>query len=289
VLGKLLKYDFRALNRIMLPLQGGVLLASIVGCILLRLGMEGFANSTSSSMYSYDSASAFPLTEMLSLASTMMAWGLLTLAYASFWVTLFLAGKHYHQSFHRDEGYLTFTLPVTATQNLLSKTVSGSTWLLINMLILMLAAFLVPSFGFVEEGFSYIIGAVNEAYTFMGNAFGAIVALELIVLCLLGVLTSLLQVYLSLTIGAVIAKTHKVLAGIGIYIAIYVVIQIIVWIALSFFVFLMAEFFTQSSFEESWFSIAQLIILPTLAFLAAFVTGSFFYTKHLIENKLNLD
>jgi len=283
----------------MLPLQGGVLLASIVGCILSRLSTVNTTSSYGSNYTSFSSSSAFSYTDMLSVASTMMVWGLLTLVYASFGVTLFLVCKHFYQSFYRDEGYLAFTLPATAVQHLLSKTISGFTWLLINTVIVALTAFLITYFvysaSYFDDSFMGLLVALYEWLTGGLDTVDLIVILmmlEFIAVCILAVLASLLQVYVSLTIGAVTAKTHKVLAGIGVYIAIGIIIQIVVGISFLLYIFfIMPEFSSSSNPPYGWdvFGAIQFVLLSALVFLTALVVGFFLYTKRLMKNKLNLE
>ncbi len=139
MLGKLLKYDFKALSRVMFPLQGGTLLAVLIGVILVRLTVDSIISSTS--YYSpYSSAVAY---DGLFFGITSMLAALFgAVIFASSWVTLFFIGRHFFQSFLRDEGYLSFTLPVTTTQNLLSKTIAGATWILVNGAILLIGMLL---------------------------------------------------------------------------------------------------------------------------------------------------
>ena len=292
MLGKLLKYDFKALARVMLPLQGGVLLAGILGCFLVNFTYRSISNNL---MYSYSSyrGPAAPIEEVSGAVMGMLAVLFFSLVFASFFVTLFLVARHFYKNFLRDEGYLTFTLPVTTTQNLLSKTIAGFVWLIINATILVIVAVLLSLVGFADYGLvnAGVVEVYGEMFSELSNGPGLVLLIELIVIALVGTTYSILQVYVSLIIGASIAKSYKLLAGIGIYVAISTVMQGFV----SFIVFFFAATFASgsSSFysmsEFSWFYEMQPFLLPSLIVSCVCSVVFFLVGKHLLNTKLNLE
>jgi hypothetical protein len=62
-------------------------------------------------------------------------------------VTLFLVARHFYTNIYSDEGYLTMTLPATVTQHIISKTVSGFIWLMINALVMLIGVALIVFLG----------------------------------------------------------------------------------------------------------------------------------------------
>jgi len=289
MLGKLFKYDFKALNRTMLPLQGGVLLAGVVGSLLVRLGFSSINTSVNTALSPYASA-AFPIESLLLLVSTLLSFVFYTAIIASYWVTLFLVARHFYQSMLKDEGYLSMTLPVTVGQSLLSKTFAGSLWLLINQAILIISFFLFIVVGFASVG--PISPPVVETFQEIGgeisNVPGVILMIELIALSLLTVVHAVTQINTSLTIGASLAQTHKVLAAIGIFVAINMGMQTI----MSILMFIVGTAVDNSNLVYSqydWFYIMQAFILPPLIIFAALAVIYFFVSRHLLQTKLNLE
>lgn len=295
MLGKLLKYDFKALNRVMLPLQGSVLLAGVVACLSLNFFFRSLSNSASVYLAGGSSVSSpnmLPLQEMVNTASVMLAVLFLVMVFASYWVTLFLIGRHFYKNLLRDEGYLSFTLPVTVNKSILSKTIAGSVWLFVNVLILCFVVVLLSLVGFSTEGIVNIWVAEGylDVLAELSNVPGMVLIFEIIVFAVVATVFCVLQVYVSLAVGAVIARTHKVLAGIGIYVAIYTVMQIItsfLYVGLSVGG---ADLYERIYYADySWFYAAQVALLPPLIIFIALSFVFFLLSKHLLKTRLNLD
>ena len=291
MLGKLLSCDFKAFGRVMLPLQGGVLLAGIAGCFMVNFSYKSISNSLSSSYYSSSSQAVLPLEEMLNATMTMLSGLFFAVVFASFWVTLFLVARHFYKSFLKDEGYLAFTLPVTTNQHVLSKVIAGFIWVLINALILCFTIVLLTLVGFTDSGIfnREVLGYYGDLFRELSNAPGVVLIIQAILLGILFVLCNVLQIYASLVVGATIARTHKVLAAIGIYIAFSFVMNTIMTFTSigSSIVFEMSNYVMNSDY--SWFYALQPVILPMLLFYVVVVVVFFILSKYLLKNRLNLD
>lgn len=99
---KLLKYEWKACARICLPLYGVLILMSFVTHLL----------------YSIPQNSTFGF--MLPTISYMLYMGVMM---AAFVVTAVILIQRFYKNLLGSEGYLMFTLPVTVSQHLLSKTI----------------------------------------------------------------------------------------------------------------------------------------------------------------------
>lgn len=99
---KLLKYEWKACARTCLPLYGVLILMSFVTHLL----------------YSTPQNSTFGF--MLPAISSMLYMGVMM---AAFVVTAVILIQRFYKNLLGSEGYLMFTLPVTVTQHLLSKTI----------------------------------------------------------------------------------------------------------------------------------------------------------------------
>ena len=120
-----------------------------------------------------------------------------------------------------DEGYLTFTLPVTPDQILLSKVINGILWSAVSWsLAYARAAWLISAreqasltpFATSCMLLEYTIQTMGLSDWTIWITTGVSVVVSLI--------QSLLLIYLSITIGSVVAKQHKVIASIGLYLGI---------------------------------------------------------------------
>jgi len=282
MLSRLLKYDFRALTRILLPLQGGVLIAALIGSLLVRLARASF-DIWNDGMLASSAAG-----DVIGSTSVLLSFLLFAAVFASYWITLFLIARHYYQSFLKDEGYLTFTLPVSTGQNLLSKVIAGSIWLLVNVVILILAFILLFVVGYDDSALGGFSLFSSDAGQSTSGVLDFVSAVELFVLGLLLVIHGVLQVYVSITMGAVIAQTHKVLAGIGLFVGINIAMQLIMSILTFSLANALSNSFSVYS-QYDWFSAMQVLVLPSLIICGGLVVFYFVLSKRLLTKRLNLD
>ena len=113
MLGKLIKYDLKSMNRFLIILHAFLLLIAV----LLRVFV------TSRIQLQTDEGSllfAFAILAYV-LAITGIAFG-----------TAIVIAVRFYKNLFSDEGYLTWTLPVTPGTHLLAKTISGSIWSFID-------------------------------------------------------------------------------------------------------------------------------------------------------------
>ena len=104
MLGKLLKYDIKALWKMMLPLILSALGVSVVGTIALRIMVE-----MSRSSVRMENPFSGLFIASLGMIVFVAVMGLIAFGVIS---TVFILYRYYKNLF-TDEGYLTFTLPVT--------------------------------------------------------------------------------------------------------------------------------------------------------------------------------
>ena len=227
MLGTLMKHDFRALSRTLFPLQigilGGGLVATLLTALTIRLG-ENSANTGGSAL----------LRELImgvsATASVLIGIGIM----ASALVTLLLICYHFYRSFLGDEGYLTFTLPVKTSSLVLSKLFTGMFWVLINGVVIMVTLLIFSVFGTTSK--SLINNEVLEAFRIFFTQIlpeakqyvnVPLMAVEIAVIGVLGLAAQILQIYFAIVVGGQIAKKHRILAAIGMYLLINMGVGII--------------------------------------------------------------
>lgn len=221
MLKKLLKHDFRALSRTLFPLQIGVLsgglLATLLTLLTIRLGGGIFETGEPTSMLQGIVMGISVLT------SVLIAFAIA----ASAFVTLLIVCIHFYRSFLCDEGYLTFTLPVSTSKLLWSKLLTGMLWMLINAVVIVVTILIFAVFGTstagvvnyevlnaIKEFFSRIL---PEASQYMNVT---LVAIETAVVGVLAFAAQVLEIYFAILVGGQIAKKHRILAAIGMYLLI---------------------------------------------------------------------
>ncbi|MEG0793197.1 MAG: hypothetical protein RR399_05170 [Lachnospiraceae bacterium] len=202
-----------------------------------------------------------------------------TLIFVSFATMFFIAFRFYSNLFS-DQGYLMFTLPVTPTQLLISKFVSGSLWILMDMLVSYLAIGIVcfnPTLNFQIF--------MNEITLVFGCSFRQLFVL-FILFSIAGCISSSLLIYVSIAIGQLFKK-HRALVAVICYFIITMSIQIITTIVLLISGFFTMDSATGNPFVTSFYSsfICKLsILISVIATILSFIT-----TWYIMNKKINLN
>lgn len=185
MLMKLLKHEFRATGRVMLPMYL-LLLATAVG-----------SNFASRGIWDSDIA----VLELLS-ALIVIAFGIAI--FAVFVMAFLLMIQRFYKNLLQDEGYLMFTLPVSIHQHIWSKLIVSAVWFVLTFLAVLLASFVVAfDVGFLGGFFEFIgeifrgLQKLEISETLNGTAF----LIELFVLMFLGLMAFSLQFYAALAAG----------------------------------------------------------------------------------------
>lgn len=220
MLKKLMKHDFRALSRTLFPLQigvlGGGLLATLLTALTIRLGENSSSVGSSA------------LLRQIVMGISAMASVLIGVAVmASALVTLLLICNHFYRSFLGDEGYLTFTLPVPTSKLIWSKLLTGMLWTLINGVVIMVTLLIFSVFGTTTNSIAngevlqafrmFFTDVLPEAAKYINMPIAVI---EVVVVGILGLASQLLEIYFAIVVGGQVAKKHRILAAIGMYLLI---------------------------------------------------------------------
>ncbi len=260
MLKKLMKHDFRALSRTLFPLQigilGGGLVATLLTALTIRLG-ENSANAGGSAMLRAlimgISASASVLIGVAIMASAL--------------VTLLLICYHFYRSFLADEGYLTFTLPVSTSKLIWSKLLTGMFWSLINAVVIMVTLLIFAVFGTTSSSIANmdVLQAIRMFFTEILPQASQYVnvplmAVEIVVIGILGFAAQMLEIYFAIVVGGQVAKKHRILAAIGMYLLINMGVGIIT-----------TTFMSLVTFGEGVSSLA----LNTVQEVSTFMTSAF--------------
>lgn len=220
MLKKLMKHDFRALSRTLFPLQigvlGGGLLATLLTALTIRLGE-----------YSSSIGTSALLRQIVMGLSAMVSVLIGVAIMASALVTLLLICYHFYRSFLGDEGYLTFTLPVPTSKLIWSKLLTGMIWTLINMVVIMVTLLIFSVFGTTTNSIAngevlqafrmFFTDVLPEASKYISVPIASV---EVVVVGILGLASQLLEIFFAIVVGGQVAKKHRILAAIGMYLLI---------------------------------------------------------------------
>ena len=194
---KLLKYEWKACARTCLPLYGVLILMSLISRILYVIPKNA------------------SLDFMLPAISSMLYMGVMM---AAFVVTAVILIQRFYKNLLGSEGYLMFTLPVTVTQHLLSKTIIAVVMIALSGI----AAFL--SIGiFADMSFGTLFVDMIKGVARSG---GLLVGLELLVLAVLGIADMALFLYMCIALGH-LASRHRLLMSIVWYVVLSTALQVL--------------------------------------------------------------
>lgn len=185
MLTKLLKHEFRATGRVMLPVIGILLATSLGANLSLR--------------YLLDSRTWF-----FSMVGMLLMLAFAIAIIGVFIVAFILMIQRFYKNLLQDEGYVMLTLPVSIHQHIWSKLIVSSVWFILTTLAVILAGFIVAfNIGFIRELFQGLGELFQELRKLQAYyaVNGAAILAELVVLVFLSLAAMCLQFYAALAAG----------------------------------------------------------------------------------------
>ena len=271
MLRKLIKHEFRATGRIMLPMYL-ILLITAVGANISGRGLIG---------------SSFWVLDTLAVL-VVMAFGFAIVG--SCLLAFVLMIQRFYKNLLQDEGYLMMTLPVSIHQQIWAKLIVSSVWFVLTVLAIIAAAMVVAyDVGFVTEFFDALRHLLQGFLKLnAGEAVnGVVICVESLVFLFLGLAAFSLQFYAALSVGHSFAN-HKLLTSTGCFFAFQFAMQ-----------FLIGGFFVASNqlgffrFLDRWDLSPLAAVHVGMLMLIGFtvVYGAIFYaiTTFFLKRRLNLE
>ena len=276
---KLLKYDMRSVWRVWWIMALSVLGMSVVGGVGLRI------------VLALIEADIFPFFIFLGF---ILVFACVMAIVASAVGTELLVFIRFYKNFFTDEGYLTFTLPVSRKNLLFSKTLNALIWTAAQAILMFICIFLVILIGVpVSVGYDFF-----RELTFTFSALFAevglwsmIYALEILFLIICSILFSISLIHFCITMGAMLAKKAKVLAAIGIYYAANMIFSFGTQIIMVIFTLMMSaglgELLDRAA-PAMERGIIAVMLLIACCMMAAISGVMYFITLGKLERNLNL-
>ena len=255
---KLLKYDFKSMLRVFIPLWLALLAVSAI----IHFSVSATSSYADSLIWDMKAIA------MLVFFGLIIAAGVLTAV---------LVIQRFYLGLLKDEGYLMFTLPVKPWQLLTSKVVSA---LVVCALSLGVGVLSVMIVGYQMEDYQRMFSGLGT--TIQTYAESSIALLVLGLACAFAAIT---QIYVALALGH-LANRHRIAWAVGVYIAIQTVLswvftnswdplRVMLW-GTSYPVFLDVGRFNQFL----WIMAGIYLVLGGIFFLV---------TERILSKKLNLE
>lgn len=214
MLGKLLKHEFRATGRSMLPVYGALVILSVLGNLSIR-----FVNVTDSTF----------LTVLFTVVIVLFVCGII----AACALTVVMLVLRFHRNLLKEQGYLMHTLPVSVHAQVWSKLIAALVWIVATFLVVWLVIMLTvliqsgTDLGELLDGlptWAEFRRMLLEEGLSPGDL--TVIGLECVLAGILGILVTILHFYAAMTLGHIGAK-NKVLLSIVIFIGISFVFNIL--------------------------------------------------------------
>lgn len=261
MLGKLLKHDLKYMTKPLLPLHLVFLLFSL----LSRFGFKSMIDT--------------PTEPSLVLVCTwIVAYALLLTAVS--YTTMGVIIVRFYRNLFSDVGYLSFTLPVTPGQHLLSKTLAGGIWGLIDAVVLlgsMVIIFYVP-----ELYQNPMIAA--ELSSELGMSFTHLTWL-IIIITIIGGATNCITYYAFIAFGQLFSK-HRILIPIVTYFVFTSLLSLLSMFAMFLNEFTMIEAGNYNPANVGPFYNTFMIWATILQ--VVFSIACYFFTYYVMNKKLNM-
>lgn len=252
---KLLKYDFKSMLRVFIPLWLVLLTVSALNHLSLTNGLP------------------LPMAQ-IKLIPLLVFFGLIIAAGV---LTAVLVIQRFYMGLLKDEGYLMFTLPVKPWQLLTSKVVSA---LVVCALSLGVGVLSVMILGYQMDDYELLFSSLGTAIRMYPESF-----IALLILGITSGFASITQIYVALALGH-LASRHRIAWAVGIYIAIQTVLS---WLSTAIGSQLpnwvldtnAIQHFQMASLNKGmWITSGLFLVLGGIFFLA---------TERILSKKLNLE
>lgn len=259
MLGKLMKYEFKATGRIFLPLFAALLIVSGVNRLFIDLN--------------------FTVPQVIGITLSVVI--IVAICVISLIITL----QRFYRNLLKDEGYLMFTLPVSTDSLIWSKLLVASVWSVVSFLAVMIAVSIMAMTG---KYFRDMLEAFAQLFRSI-RAFGiseVLLTVEALILTVATMFSSILFLYACMSLSLLVNK-HRVGFAFLMYIAISTIGQILLTILITISA-ASSDFFQRFSYLPAS---AQIQTAFGVYFLIVAIPGIIFYflTRYMLKYKLNLE
>lgn len=209
MLGKLIKYEFKATSRYFVPIFIAMILVFFINSLLV-----------------YANLNYVEVNEVVVGIMIALTFGVII---ALSIIGIYVSAKRFAQGVFGDEGYLTNTLPVKTHEIIISKTVVMFLFGLFSFIVMVVSIGMVCVAMYSSlppEGIKSFWDSLEQAYPFITSDLILAIVFFMISL-IIGMISSPLLIFLCVSIGHLKAfVSHKYLVGILSYVIITVIVSI---------------------------------------------------------------
>lgn len=196
----------------------------------------------------------------------------------------------FYKNLFSNEGYLSFTLPVTPAQHIGVKLLVGVGLIFCSVLVV-LSAILISTAGEVTfEIFKSVGYLANLFAEELGNHF-IFYVIEIAFMLVFSIFQSILLIYACISIGQ-LSRKNRVLAAVGVFFIYYIIVQVISTVFLVAMSLLSATDFYAKIIEwisQNYYAYIHIMFCFSIVLSGVLSLVYYFITHHIIKKKLNLE
>ena len=266
MLGKLIKHEWKAASRLILPLYLVLAVFTLINSLMMRLDL-------------------YPNSGVLMLIPVLLIGGYVLSILGIMIMTLVTLILRFYKNLMTDEGYLMFTLPVRTHELITAKLLIACAWSVLSAIAVAASLFAVLG---TPETMAQISAGLREFFlqseAMFGMSGGVLIAV-LGLAILVSLVHSILMVYASIALGQLAGK-HRVLLSFAAYVALYTAIQILGVIMV------VAVGMPLNNQPENMANVARVVrqvMFAGIGLGAALSVAYYWGTQYILKKRLNLE
>jgi hypothetical protein len=259
MLGKLMKYEFKATGRVFLPLFGALIILALVNRLFEAMDMRT------------------PVLIISSISGTLM--------FAIGIISLVLILQRFRRNLLRDEGYLMFTLPVSTDSLIWSKLLVATIWTVVSVIVMALGVAIMAATGDTWRQLGDLMRVISQA--FRGDFLNlTIILVEALATVIVSLFSFILMLYACMSLSLLVNRRRG-----GFAFLMFIVISIIGQTIISIIAKTELLQGLMRAIDTIQHPFAQAQSAIGLVLLYSLVTGAVFYliTRYMLRRRLNLE
>lgn len=272
MLRKLLKHEFRATGRVMLPLYLVLLLTAFGANVSTRGLMD--------TRY-----------RILDVLGVLLIVAFVVAIIGVCVMSMVVMVQRFYKNLLQDEGYVMLTLPVSIHQQVWSKLIVSAVWFAATVIAVIFAccimAYDVGAIKLVLEAMAGVLKELQEITAYYA-VNGTAIVLEFVVLCFLGCCAMCLQFYAALAVGHSFAN-HKMAWSVAFFFIFQFVMQMVSSMLVIFADVSGLDYFLANYIHLSHMAAIHALMLALI--VCVVIYGAIFYvvTTFSLKKRLNLE